>query len=195
MKNLEKYIATFAYIVNTFIWLLFFYFLSYLLQRYLFQDESIIKIFFGIQILFIIFWIIKFIPNYIYYNILGKKLAVDLKVAGFEKLKLPQRLYRDDNYQSYLDRLLGHEEGQPDLDSWAEGDASYSKYLDKKELVRLKRIAIELTAFNFANEQSGMIHLIESMRETEITDEAFKRYAPPDKSLSNKSKFDWDDED
>ena len=195
MKNLEKYIATFAYIVNTFIWLLFFYFLSYLLQRYLFQDESIIKIFFGIQILFIIFWIIKFIPNYIYYNILGKKLAVDLKVASFEKLKLPQRLYRDDNYQSYLDRLLGHEEGQPDLDSWAEGDASYSKYLDKKELVRLKRIAIELTAFNFANEQSGMIHLIESMRETEITDEAFKRYAPPDKSLSNKSKFDWDDED
>ena len=195
MKSLEKYIATFAYIVNTFIWLLFFYFLSYLLQKYLFQDESIIKIFFGIQILFIIFWIIKFIPNYIYYHILGKKLAVDLKVAAFEKLKLPQRLYEDDDYQSYLDRLLGHEEGQSHLDSYAEGDASYSKYLDKKELVRLKRIAIELTAFKFANEQSGMIHLIESMRETEITDEAFKRYAPPDKSLSNKSKFDWDDED
>ena len=89
MKNLEKYIATFAYIVNTFIWLLFFYFLSYLLQKYLFQDESIIKIFFGIQILFIIFWIIKFIPNYIYYHILGKKLAVNFKVAAFEKLKLP----------------------------------------------------------------------------------------------------------
>jgi len=194
MKNLEKYIATFAYIVNTFIWLLFFYFLSYLLQKYLFQDESIIKIFFGIQILFIIFWIIKFIPNYIYYHILGKKLAVDLKVAAFEKLKLPQRLYEDDDYQSYLDRLLGHDEGQSHLDSYAEGDASYSKYLDKKELLRLKRIAIELTAFKFANEQRGIIHLIESMRETEITDEAFKRHAPPDKSLSNKRKFDWDDD-
>jgi len=191
MKNLEKYIATFAYIVNTFIWLLFFYFLSYLLQKYLFQDESIIKIFFGIQILFIIFWIIKFIPNYIYYHILGKKLAVDLKVAGFEKLKLPQRLYRDDDYESYLVKLLG----QSHLDIYAEGNTDYSKYLDKKELVRLKRIAIELTAFKFVNEQRGIIHLIESMRETEITDEAFKRYAPPDKSLSNKSKFDWDDED
>ena len=100
--------------------LLFFYFLSYLLQKYLFQDESIIKIFFGIQILFIIFWIIKFIPNYIYYHILGKKLAVDLKVAAFEKLKLPQRLYEDDDYQSYLDRLLGHEEGQSHLDSYGQ---------------------------------------------------------------------------
>ena len=60
--------------------------------------------------------------------------------------------------------------------------------------MRLKRIAIELTAFKFANEERGIIHLIESMRETEITDEAFKRHAPPDKSLSNKRKFDWDDD-
>jgi hypothetical protein len=195
MKKLENYIATLAFLVSTSIWLLFFYFVSYLVQKYLFQDASIIKVFFGIQIVFIIFWVIKFIPSTIYYHILGKKLAIDLKIAAFEKLKLPQRLYRDDDYQSYLDKLLGHEEGQSHLDSYAEGDASYSKYLDKKELVRLKRIAIELTAFKFANEQRGMIHLIESMRETAITNEAFERYAPPEKSLINKSKFDWDDED
>jgi len=194
MKNLEKYVDTFAYIVSTFIWLLFFYLLSYLLQMYLFQDESIIKIFFGIQISFIIFWIIKFIPNYIYFHILGKKLAVDLKVADFEKLKLPQRLYRDDDYQSYLDRLLGHE-GQSHLDKYVEGDDSYSKYIDKKELARLKRVAIELTVIKFMSEERGVIHPIESMREQDIIKEAFNKFCPPEKALINKSKFDWDDED
>lgn len=133
-----KYMLIVSYASNTIIWLIFFGLLSYGIQILLMSDKSVFEIFIIIQIIYTILWVIKWIPNIIYYKLIGKKLAIDAMVNFFESLKMPNRLYKYDDVYRYLDRLIS-----ADGNNYF-GDEDPYKFIEKNEHARIKQIAIEL---------------------------------------------------
>lgn len=174
-SNFTKYYFYFSYGANILVWLLFFWLVSYLIQDFLFPDDSVLFIFFCIQALYFVLWVIKWIPDVIYYNVIGKKIAIDGLVAWFEALKLPNRVYRNDDIYTYLDRLI-----TLDKSVFFEEKDPYD-YIDKKDHARIRHIAIELKLLLRVNGEEGG-NIIHNMRYVDNFKAAYDIVCPPSKA-------------
>jgi hypothetical protein len=182
--KLDKYITYVGSVSTLLIWAFFWFFVSWLLHEYIFNDSSIFFIFIIIQCIYFALWLLAWIPNVITYKIIGKKLLLDNWVHSLESAKLPNRLYVDDSYDDYLERLM-----EPKVPLNID-DKTPAEFMgkNKDEIKRVSNFARELKiTINVLTQDTD---LIKSWRLQEVIKEAFDIVFPARKASIQKSKWD-----